>query len=98
MADRGIDIAGRQTKPLTGFTHSRFDRVITLCDKVREVCPEFPNTPLMAHWSIPDPAATGGSKRSTYHGFEQVADDIERRVQLLLADLENRPTERTQHV
>src|SRR4051794_17577077 len=42
MARRGIDISGRSSKPLTRFARQRFDRVITLCDKVREVCPEFP--------------------------------------------------------
>ena len=42
MAERGIDIARRPTKSLRLFSRTRFDRVITLCDKVREVCPEFP--------------------------------------------------------
>ena len=59
MAERGIDIAGRPTKSLTRFARSRFDRVITLCDKVREICPEFPGAPIAAHWSIADPAAAG---------------------------------------
>ena len=79
MAERGIDIAGRPTKPLTQFTRNRFDRVITLCDKVREVCPEFPGSPIASHWSVADPAASGD--------FEGAADDIEARVALLLADL-----------
>ena len=35
MAERGIDISGRPTKSLTRFARNRFDRVITLCDKVR---------------------------------------------------------------
>jgi protein-tyrosine-phosphatase len=87
MAERGIDIAGRPSKPLARFTRSRFDRVITLCDKVREVCPEFPGGPVAAHWSIPDPAAADDSDETTYPVFEEVADDIESRVALLLADL-----------
>ena len=86
MAERGVDIADRPTKPLTRFTRHRFDRVITLCDKVREVCPEFPGSPLSSHWSIPDPAA-GGDDQATYAAFVDVADDIEARVALLLADL-----------
>ena len=59
MAERGIDISDEQTKHLTRFAAQRFDRVITLCDKVREVCPEFPGGPTAAHWSIADPAAAG---------------------------------------
>lgn len=95
MAERGIDIAGRPTKSLTRFTRNRFDRVITLCDKVREVCPDFPGAPVAAHWSIPDPAAIGSNDLATYAAFGHAATDIEERVALLLADLRN--DERTHH-
>jgi protein-tyrosine-phosphatase len=95
MAERGVDIAGRRTKSLTRFARTRFDRVITLCDKVREICPEFPGAPIVAHWSITDPAAAGGSDTATYPAFQRVADEIESRVALLLADLETRALERT---
>lgn len=97
MAERDIDISGQTTKPLTRFARSRFDRVITLCDKVREVCPEFPGAPIAAHWSIADPAAAGDSDEVTYSAFELVAEEIEGRVALLLADLSTRPMERTNH-
>ena len=95
MAERGVDISGRATKSLTRFARNRFDRVVTLCDKVREICPEFPGTPIAAHWSIADPAASGESDKATYRAFQHVADDIESRVALLLADLEPQPLERT---
>ena len=95
MAERGVDIAGRPTKPLTRFARTRFDRVITLCDKVREVCAEFPGVPIAAHWSIADPAAEGDSDEATYPAFHHVADDIESRVALLLADLTTIEMERT---
>ena len=95
MAERGIDISGRPTKSLTRFTRNRFDRVITLCDKVREVCPEFPGAPSAAHWSIADPAAAGDTDEATYPAFERVADEVESRVALLLAELGTRPLERT---
>jgi protein-tyrosine-phosphatase/DNA-binding transcriptional ArsR family regulator len=95
MAERGIDIAGRPTKSLTRFARNRFDRVITLCDKVREVCPELPGKPVTAHWSIADPAADGDDT-ATYPAFQHVADEIDGRVALLLADLTIPPLERTQ--
>ena len=97
MAERGVDISGRPTKSLTRFTRNRFDRVITLCDKVREICPEFPGVPVAAHWSIADPAAAGGSDKATYPAFQHVADEIEERVALLLADLRTRQLEGTHH-
>ena len=95
MAERGVDISGRPTKSFTRFTRSRFDRVITLCDKVREICPELPGAPIVAHWSMADPAAAGDSDDETYRAFRDVADDIDARVALLLADLRIRPLERT---
>jgi protein-tyrosine-phosphatase len=87
LADRGIDISRAATKPLTRYAGRRFDRVITLCDKVREVCPDFPGAPVSAHWSIPDPASSGPDDEATYPTFVQVASDIDDRVGLLLADL-----------
>jgi protein-tyrosine-phosphatase len=98
MAERGIDIAGNTTKPFTRFTRARFDRVVTICDKVREVCPEFPGTPITSHWSIADPAADGDTDDATYPAFRRVADELEARVDLLIADLDVPPEEeRTPH-
>ena len=67
----------------------RFDEVITLCDRVREVCPEFPSHPELVHWSIPDPALEGSTNRASYPAFVRTADELETRIgfQLhLLAD------------
>ena len=97
MAERGLDIAGRPTKSLSRFARHRFDRVITLCDKVREICPEFPGAPIVAHWSIADPATEGGGDEATYPAFQRVADEIETRVALLLAELTARPREGLDH-
>lgn len=96
LAERGIDIAGNTTKHLRRFTRMRFDRVITLCDKVREICPELPSAAATAHWSIPDPA-TAAADQSTYPAFRQVADELESRIDLLIDDLLAPPTERTTH-
>jgi protein-tyrosine-phosphatase len=88
MAERGIDISGRPTKHLSRFARTHFDRVITLCDKVREVCPEFPGQPTPAHWSMADPAAAeGDTDAGTYPVFERTADDIENRIGLLIAQM-----------
>ncbi|MEQ1786236.1 MAG: ArsR family transcriptional regulator [Acidimicrobiales bacterium] len=97
MAERGVDIAGRPTTSLTRFTRNRFDQVITLCDKVREICPEFPGLPIAVHWSIADPAAAGDSDDTSYAAFQDVADEIDGRVALLLADLRTPQQERTHH-
>ena len=52
---------------------------------------------MATHWSIADPAAAGASDKATYPAFQHVADEIENRVALLLADLTTAPSERTHH-
>jgi protein-tyrosine-phosphatase len=42
MREWGIDVGSYRSKHLSLFAVQQFDHVITLCDKVREVCPEFP--------------------------------------------------------
>jgi protein-tyrosine-phosphatase len=87
MAERGMDISGRPTKHLSSFARTRFDRVITLCDKVREVCPEFPGRPTTAHWSMVDPAAERDPDGDNYPAFQRTADDLENRIELLIAQM-----------
>jgi ArsR family transcriptional regulator, arsenate/arsenite/antimonite-responsive transcriptional repressor / arsenate reductase (thioredoxin) len=87
MARRGIDISANTSKHLDEFVASRFDQVITLCDKVREVCPEFPGPPEAVHWSIPDPGAAGDSEEESYSAFERVAADLEVRIRFLIVRL-----------
>ena len=87
MRERGIDLSSRRSKHLGTFAAQRFDCVITLCDKVREVCPEFPGHPGYIHWSIPDPAAAGGDDEATLPAFRQSAAEVETRVAYLLAGL-----------
>jgi protein-tyrosine-phosphatase/DNA-binding transcriptional ArsR family regulator len=80
----GIDIAGQRVKHLEEFTGRRFDHVISLCDRLREVCPEFPGPPELIHWSIPDPAAEGSGE---YPAFERTAAELDTRVRFLLHHL-----------
>ena len=88
MRDRAIDIAGRRTKHLNEFVGERFDYVISLCDRVREVCPEFPAHPALVHWSIPDPARAGDSDKETYSAFVRTADELATRIAFLLELME----------
>lgn len=83
----GIDVAGQRPRHLDTVTGRRFDYVISLCDKAREVVPDFPEHPRRAHWSIPDPAA-GDTDRAGYPAFQQVAADIDARVRRLLPVLD----------
>lgn len=83
MAEYGIDLTGARAKHLDTFAGHRFDHVITLCDRVREVCPEFPGHPRSVHWSVPDPDG--------YPAFERVAAELSERIGFLLHVLEVPP-------
>jgi protein-tyrosine-phosphatase len=83
LAERGIDISGRESKHLDEFTRSRFGYVVSLCDRVREVCPEFPGHPDVIHWSVPDPSREGDGEDS-YPAFARTLAEIEMRVGFLL--------------
>jgi len=87
MAGHGIDIGGRRTRHLNEFRRRRFELVVSLCDRVREVCPEFPGHPETVHWSMADPSAAGATDQESYPAFEHTAAEIEWRVRFLLARL-----------
>jgi protein-tyrosine-phosphatase/DNA-binding transcriptional ArsR family regulator len=87
--DYGLDLAGQSSKPLDTFAGEAFDAVVSLCDRVREVCPEFPGRPEVIHWSIPNPA-TGAPDDVSYPMFRETAAEIATRVDFLLALLAER--------
>jgi protein-tyrosine-phosphatase/DNA-binding transcriptional ArsR family regulator len=93
----GIDIADAPSKHLDQFVDDDFDRVVTLCDRVREICPEFAGSARTIHWSIPDPAVGAIDGEPAHTTFLRVAAHIDSRVGFLLAELatnpEDHPTE-----
>jgi protein-tyrosine-phosphatase len=86
----GIELAGHVPKHLQQFADERFDWVISLCDRVREVCPEFPDHPETVHWSIADPAAGHADDDASYPRFQQTAAELDTRICFLLAMLADR--------
>ena len=98
MKRRGIEISENRTKHLDEFVSQRFDVVITLCDRVREVCPEFPSHPRLMHWSVPDPALEGPTNRASHPAFERTATELESRIGFLLPLLNEHATRRSIHV
>jgi protein-tyrosine-phosphatase/DNA-binding transcriptional ArsR family regulator len=83
-----LDIADHTPTHLDTLAGERFDWVISLCDRVREVCPEFPGGPETIHWSIANPA-TGESDDITYPLFQQAAAELGTRIGFLLAAIEH---------
>src|SRR3954447_14749748 len=97
MRARGVDIAGRRSKHLSEFAEERFDYVISLCDRVREVCPEFPGAPWLIHWSVPDPAREPGSDAEKLPAFERTAAEVETRIGFLIEAINATRHEANEH-
>src|SRR3954452_17785650 len=99
MRDRGVDISRVRSKSIAEFADGRLDYVVTLCDRVREICPEFPSVAEAIHWSIADPAREPGSDQETLPAFEQTARELSTRISFLIAAIErnNAAREVTQH-
>jgi protein-tyrosine-phosphatase/DNA-binding transcriptional ArsR family regulator len=84
MRERDIDISDRNPTHLNELVAQHFDHVISLCDRVREVCPDFPGSPTVAHWSIADPSA----EADHYQALLRTADDLTTRIEFLLYTLQ----------
>lgn len=88
--DYGLDITTQRPKPVDLYASRPFDWVVSLCDKVREACPELSDRPQAIHWSLPNPAADGDDE-ATYPLFRRTAAELETRIRFLLARLTERP-------
>ena len=76
----GIDVADQRPRHWDTLSGHRFDYVITLCDRAREVCPEFEGHPRRLHWSVPDP----GAANDGYSAYIRTVVDIDARVRHFL--------------
>jgi ArsR family transcriptional regulator, arsenate/arsenite/antimonite-responsive transcriptional repressor / arsenate reductase (thioredoxin) len=94
LREHGIELAGRPPRHLSAFEGHPFDYVITLCDRVREICPQFPGPARHVHWSIPDPAAAGPAHDS-YPAFQRMAAELQTRIGFLLAAIGAAPARAT---
>ena len=93
MSGRGIDLRTHRSKHLEEYLGQEFDYVITVCDRVREVCPIFPGEPDHIHWSFPDPVAIEGNLKTQESGFEDTARELTVRIQYLLLMIDRRRKE-----
>ncbi|HRI65585.1 MAG TPA: arsenate reductase ArsC [Polyangium sp.] len=92
LASMGIDASRQRSKHMDEFANQPFDYVVTVCDRVREVCPVFPGAPTYLHWSLRDPTAVQGSDAVREEAFLGIARQIEARVRHLLTQVEREST------
>jgi protein-tyrosine-phosphatase len=88
MAEYGISLNHQPTHVDT-LRRRRFHLVISLCDKVREVCPEFSSRPRLIHWSLADPAREDDGALASYL---RTAAELDGRIRYLMPSLAEAPT------
>jgi protein-tyrosine-phosphatase len=90
MERLGIDMSGAVPKHFEVFRGQRFDAIITVCDRVLETCPTFPDDPERMHWSFLDPATVQGSEAEQLRAFEQISLQLTTRIRFLLTLLQRK--------
>lgn len=83
MAERGVDLTGHAPSHLSDYTGQRFDAVITVCDRAREVCPTFDGGAQVQHWSLPDPLAVP-ERAARLNALRAIADELTDRISGLM--------------
>ena len=83
LREAGIDASGLSAKSLERFIGEPLDYIITVCDRVRDVCPSFPGDPAQAHWSIADPAVVEDPEQRA-KAFREVLSELQVRIRYLL--------------
>ena len=86
LREWGIDPTPHHAKSLVTFAGERFDYIITVCDRVRDVCPVFPSDPAHVHWSLADPGAIADSERRRQL-LHTLALELQTRIRYLLLQL-----------
>jgi protein-tyrosine-phosphatase/DNA-binding transcriptional ArsR family regulator len=83
LHELGIDPSALYAKSLEQFVAERFDYVITVCDRVRDICPAFIGDPNQIHWSFADPVVVEDPEQRL-KAFRQVATELRTRIGYLL--------------
>jgi arsenate reductase len=81
MREVGIDITGARPKKVDSYLGSRFQYVITLCDREKErSCPIFPGAFWRQTWSVESPAELTGAGLDHALAVRRTRDEISRHV------------------
>jgi protein-tyrosine-phosphatase/DNA-binding transcriptional ArsR family regulator len=83
LEEVGIDTTGLYAKSLEQFAGEQFDYIITVCDRVRDVCPAFLRDPAQAHWSITDPVEIEDPEQRA-KAFQNTLTELQTRIRYLL--------------
>ncbi len=80
LEEAGIPTEGLRSKSVAEYLGQRFDYVITVCDRARQVCPVFPGEHASLHWGYEDPAAVEGPEAVRLAAFRQTLTAMAERI------------------
>lgn len=87
LRNNDLPTEGLRSKSWTEFAvpgAPPMDFVITVCDRAAGgCCPVWPGQPITAQWSVPDPAAAGGSPLAQKAAFRETLFLLQQRISLL---------------
>ncbi len=89
LANQGFNTKGLRSKSWDEFATPGapvMDFILTVCDNAAgEVCPLWLGHPHTIHWGFSDPAAVEGSDDDKQRAFDEIYQQIYRRIQRLIA-------------
>jgi arsenate reductase len=79
MAEAGVNISDQISKDMDTFRNTRFDYVVTLCDRAKESCPFFPGETRQIHKGFDDPPSLSSGlkdEEEILSPYRRVRDEI----------------------
>lgn len=85
MKHLNLSMDDQRSKSWNEFADTPLDVVITLCDQAAgETCPVWPGSPIVAHWSLPDPSFHSGSEEDRIEFAVRIATRLTNKIRGLI--------------
>ena len=90
LKEAGISSDGLYSKNIVQFLNEKFDYVITVCDKMRQICPVLPGEYKKNHWPLEDPGEVKGVDEEVLLAFRNTRNILKAlAIDFLNVPLEN---------
>jgi arsenate reductase len=86
MHEAGVDISTQSSRMLDKNLLEWAGAVITLCDTVKPISSQIPDSAIYLHWSIPNPDALVTEVTDYDEAYDRVRDQIRFRVEEFLRE------------
>jgi phosphate transport system protein len=81
LADRGIDISHKSSKPVGEVTQQgQFQVIVVLCKEAESALPQKPTKSLGLHWFVADPSKARGTPQEIRAAYERAFDSLSHQI------------------